>query len=216
MDTHNEIRNLLAAYEQGLLLPEETSRIEEHLYECDECFNEAASFSGAASLLRRSPAVREEIDRLAGLPESAEEKKTEPSSSAGFLKYLLAAAVIVFLAAPIYWFGLRTDNLRTLQTLELLPNRSSEHNIIYFADGGDVRISFYAQSDASDTIDLLISNLNGDTVFFDPGFSDFNEWGMGTIVLPVGMFEEGHFSLLLSFPSDSTDVHEVQYLFRVR
>ena len=79
-----------------------------------------------------------------------------------------------------------------------------------------MRISFYAQNDTRDTFSLLISNVNGDTVIFDPGFSDFNEWGLGTIELPVDMFAEGHYSLLLPFQSDTADNHAVQYMLRVK
>jgi len=213
MNIHDEIKNLLAAYEQDVLPPDEESRIEEHLYECDDCFSEAASFSGAAALLRRSAAVREEIARLAESPGSVKRENTGPSSSANFLKYLLAAAVLCVLVIPFYWYG-SDGNVR--QTLNLLASRAAGQETIDLATRGDVRINFQAQNALPDTLHLLIANISGDTLVFEPEFRGFNEFGLGTVVLPVGMFEEGHYYLILTDPGDSLGRHQVQYLFRAK
>jgi len=203
------IGQLLHDYELGFLSDEARQRFELHLYDCDHCLKECRSFADVSQLISDDSEARELISRLVAKDSP---KKTAPS----ILKFLLAAALMCVLAIPTYWYGFRDEKVGTFQTLELLPSRAGGSNIIYFADGGDVRINFHTQSNTRDTVDLLISNINGDTVLFDPGFSDFNEWGLGTIELPVDMFAEGHYSLLLSFPTDSTDVHHVQYMFRVK
>ena len=85
-----EIRDMLYAYELGMLDDGERTKVETHLMDCEECFESARAFREAAALLRESEAVRSQ---------SMSEAPAKPSrkSSSLWRLWIPAAAVLVFL-----------------------------------------------------------------------------------------------------------------------
>jgi hypothetical protein len=102
-----------------------------------------------------------------------------------------------------------------VQTLELLPSRAGGNDIIYLEKGGDVEISFFVAEQFQGEADLIISSIAGDTVLHTPGFSDFNDQGLGSITLSVSKFSDGHYMLTI-IPVPETGLEERIYMFRVK
>lgn len=63
--TDPRFRQMLYAYELGLLTEAETREMELHLYECEHCFAQVQKFREAAELLRDDKGIKEEIGRMA-------------------------------------------------------------------------------------------------------------------------------------------------------
>jgi tetratricopeptide (TPR) repeat protein len=112
---NNRVREMLAAYELGLLSEDERAEVETHLLECDFCFQDVREFETASSLLSTDGDVRETIHDelvstdLPGGPETDQEharsrkvwKAIVPTS-------LVAAAVLVFLLLRPFEFEIHS------------------------------------------------------------------------------------------------------------
>lgn len=100
MNSHEELAPLLAAYELKLLSPEDRARFEGHLIECDNCFEDAYSYSTVAEyfveMRKRQPAVRRtKLLRIAPLA--------------------VAACLVIFAAAG-YWIFKETSGVQEMTT----------------------------------------------------------------------------------------------------
>jgi hypothetical protein len=207
-----EQEQLLHDYELGLLSDEDNCRFEMHLYECDYCLAQVREFMDVSRILARDPDARAMVDKVAGESESKKERKKHSP----YLRLLIAAVLIVIVIVPIYRYGIYEEPTDVLQTLELLPARTGGSDIIYLKKGGNVAISFYVVDEFQGTANLMISKVDGDTMLSLEDFSDFNELGLGTITIPVTDFSEGHYMLIIEPLGDSTTVHDIRYMFRVK
>jgi tetratricopeptide (TPR) repeat protein len=105
MNEHETMRERLAAYEQGLLSPDERRAFETHALECDACFAELARGSRAAEALRRRGlALKQAV---------AERPARQPLWPALRVAFPLAAAVTF---AAVLLLRPRSPDLRELAT----------------------------------------------------------------------------------------------------
>jgi len=212
--TNIEIGRLLHDYELDMLSAEDKHRFEMHLYDCDHCLSQARGFLDVSRIMRHDRDARAVIQNISGELNHTEtegvRKKPTP-----FIRYLLAAAIVMMIAVSAYWYSKRTETPSAMQSLELLSSRGGGSDIIYLQKGGDVEISFYVAENFEGEADLTISSIDGDTVFYVPGFSDFNDRGLGSITLPVSDFSDGHYMLTIK-PNQETGIEERVYMFRVK
>jgi hypothetical protein len=154
------------------------------------------------------------VESLTGEEEkrdAAERKAWTPST-----KLLIAAAIVLVLAVPVYRFWLQPEHAAVVQTLELLPTRTTGSDVVYLEKGGEVEITFFAGEELRTSADIVIAEFEGDTVLVRPEFSDFNEQGLGTLTLPVSEFSLGHFVLVVNPIVGDTVSQEIHYMFRVK
>jgi hypothetical protein len=207
-----KLGQLLHDYELGLLSDEDSSRFEMHLYECDYCLEQVREFMDVSRFIAANQDSRAIIEEAAGQPEHGNEKK----SSAPIIKLLIAAAIALVIFIPIYKFVLYEKPVSITQTLELLPTRTGGNDVIYLDKGGDVQISFYVADNFKGPADLIIAKVNADTVISQKSLTDFDEHGVGTIIVPVTKFSAGHYTLHL-IPVENVDWHDEKlYMFRVK
>jgi len=108
MNRHQEIQELIAAYEFDLLTPEQRIDVEAHVKECDQCFEDLYEFAPVSNEIRHQriqmPAMK--------------------TSRREFPRYLMAAIIIVAVAGAIWIYRfsmvshepvLRGSNAITLQ-----------------------------------------------------------------------------------------------------
>ncbi|MGQ0722041.1 MAG: tetratricopeptide repeat protein [Candidatus Eiseniibacteriota bacterium] len=105
MNVHQQMRERLAAYEQGLLEGDERRAFEAHALECDECFAELSRGSAATDALR---------GKGTALLEAVTEKPARPPLWPALRLTLPLAAAVAF--AAVLLLRPRTPDLRELAT----------------------------------------------------------------------------------------------------
>ena len=91
----NKYKELLHAYELGLLDEADQKELELHLMECESCFEELKQFKAEAGLLRMDPQLAE----IAADAEDADDKhKSRP-----LIKYILSAAAVLLILLLKPW-----------------------------------------------------------------------------------------------------------------
>ena len=81
--------------------------------------------------------------------------------------------------------------------------------------GGDVEIRFVLEDADTVTIgSIMIQSAEGDVVFEDEGYSEFNEKGLGIIRLSASEFEPGLYIMTIIDLSRSSPLPTVEYHFR--
>ena len=210
----NELGLLLHDYELGLLSADDKLRFELHLYECDYCLTQVREFAETSRIFKHDPTIREIVEALADDSDNVNRGSARNKSSL-FTRLLIAAVIVLAVSAPIYLYWSQPEQSIARQTLELLPSRSGGSNIIYLDQGGEVTISFYADEELQASADIVIAEIEGDTLLIRQNFSDFNEHGLGTITLPLSTFFTGHYMLTIK-PDSETELGERIYMFRVK
>jgi hypothetical protein len=197
---------MLYAYELGMLSPEDTLALEQHLYECDHCYQNAREFMDAADLLRRSSRVKSEIKRAA----HSGVRRTVS-------RFLLAVAAMVVVAIPIYKLVVVPDQPGVVQTLFLTSMRDNSPAALNLDRGGTADIRFVLDgANQTDTHSVEIAARHGETVYVDAEFSGFNEFGQGVITLPVATFQHGYYVLTITDVVRGDTLRLAQYPFRVQ
>lgn len=212
--TNPQLGRLLHDFELELLSPEDRHRFELHLYDCAHCLHQAREFMSVSRILKYDPDAHAIVKDLAGESDDVKQGRSRKQFSP-FTKLLIAAVIVVVLAIPAYRYWLQPDQTAVRQTLELLPARAGGSDVIYLEKGGDVEISFYVAEYFQGRVDLIISSIAGDTLINTPGFSDFNDNGLGSITLPISMFSDSHYLLNIK-PDPETGVEGRIYMFRVK
>lgn len=212
--TNTGLGRLLHDYELDMLPPEDRHRFELHLYECDYCSSQVREFIDVSHIMRHDSDAQAVIRDISGELSQTETERIRKRPFP-FTRYLIAAVIVMMIAVPAYWYSQRTDTPSVMQSLELLSSRSGGDDIIYLEKGGDVVISFYIAENFRREPDLIISSIDGDTVFYTPGFEDFNDKGLGTITLPISVFSDGHYMLTIK-PDPETGLEDRVYMFRVK
>jgi hypothetical protein len=212
--TNIDMGRLLHDYELDMLPVEDKRKFELHLYECDHCLSLVREFIDASRIIRHDRDAQTIVEDIAGEQDDAALPRTGRKSSP-FTRYLIAAVIVLAIGVPAFWYSQQQDTPLVTQSLELLSSRAGGNDIIYLEKGGDVEISFYVAENFQGEADLIISSIDGDTVFYTPGFSDFNDKGLGSFTLPVSMFSGGHYMLSIK-PDPETGHEERAYMFRVK
>jgi hypothetical protein len=210
--SNKKLGQLLHDYELGLLSDEDNRRFEMHLYECDYCLEQVREFMDVSKFIigdRDSKAI---IEEAASRPEHGNEKK----SSAPFTKLLIAAAIALMIFIPVYKYVIYDRPISPTQTLELLPTRTGGDDVIYLDKGGDVQINFYVAEYFRGPADLTIAKVNADILLSRKNLTDFDEHGIGSIIVPVAKFSEGHYILHIMPTANVERQNEKTYMFRVK
>ncbi len=216
------IGELRHAYELGALSVEDTEKFEIHLLSCESCYEEVARFEKASGLLRTDPDVRREV-RLA-----AEAKERQPSLVTSLLKYLWPETPLVFrpavafflLALMIYpaYQGMKggESGLRQIQTISLIPSRSTATAVFQSASNQDGLISFVCPgAEVGKEYRLVIEKQDGTEILSTDSFTGFDEYETGRIVVPLGRLSKGTYRLVISDPQDTDATREQVYVFEV-
>ncbi len=95
---NRRFREMLHRYELGRLPVEEQEELEQHLLECDECFQDFSEFQATVEHIRFSPKVRDAIVQLAGQEEAT---PAVPKKAGKFRPFLIPASLITALALII-------------------------------------------------------------------------------------------------------------------
>jgi hypothetical protein len=209
-----DMGRLLHDYELDMLSTEDKQQFELHLYECDHCLSLVREFMSVSRIIRHDQDARAIVQDIVGEQEDRTSRPTQTWASP-YIKLLIAAVICVAIALPVHRYWLQSDKTSVVQTLELLPSRAGGNDIIYLEKGGDVEISFFVAEQFQGEADLIISSIAGDTVLHTPGFSDFNDQGLGSITLSVSKFSDGHYMLTI-IPVPETGLEERIYMFRVK
>jgi len=108
-------RDLLHAYELGMLTDEERRELELHLLECDSCMEEVKHLRATINTMRQSQDVRDSVEQMASETERAAD--TTESETIGIIRgwrmivptTLIAAVVILILILKPWHIEFRTD-----------------------------------------------------------------------------------------------------------
>jgi len=211
--SNTELGQLLHIYELDLLSEEDKRRFEMHLYDCRHCLTQVQEFMDVARMIEHDPEARALVSDIAGETDTGRKRSRKKSST--FYRLLIAAVIVIVLAVPVYRYWLQPEKTAAVQTLEFRPSRAGGSDVLYLDKGGEVEIAFFLADQYTGTATVAIVSIEGDTVVSIPDFSAFDNDGVGTVVLPMGSFDKGHYSLTIVPPAES-EIHERIYMFRVK
>jgi len=195
----------LYAYELGMLTEEEAQEVERHLYACEDCFNQAREFRNVVRLLHQSDRVRSQIRS-----DATGRRITKMT------RLLIAAVAVVALAFPAYRLLFESTSTPTVQSLYLVPFRDNSATVLDLNEGGTAEIRFVIEgANVTDTHSVVISRRNGPTVYSDDAFAGFNQFGQGTVSLPVNRFDKGYYVLTVFDSKGKDTLTLAAYPFRV-
>jgi len=194
--------SLLHAYELGILSDEERKEFETHYLECDYCFESVKELQQVAWLLRKDPAVFEAAHAIVkGSPARPNLLTFLESLWATARQYALAkpiavAALLIVLAIPTY---ILLTGQEEYQVIELLAVRGETHEVISLDKGGKVEIDFvFGDAKRSVPYGISIISYGGEKVYSDFDYSEFDQNGMGRLILPVAEFSAGYYKLVIT------------------
>jgi len=195
-------------YELGLLNPMDTEKFELHLYECDYCATQIEEFREATRLVLADDGLKSIASELVTKSDTAKgSRKITP-----IFRYLIAAALVLAIAIPVYY----STDVETLpgvsQVLELNPARSGSNNVIYLDQEGDVEINFFIADGYTGTVDLVITTIEGDTIMTKTGMSVSST---GSVRLPISSLKAGHY-ILKAMPASDEAFTERIYMFSTK
>ena len=204
--TDEKVGKLLHAYELGALSDEDAERFEIHLLGCEQCFAEVQQFSQSANILRDDHAMLQDAGKTT-VPD------TGPASLTGRIRRYLwpdmplvfrPAVTIVLILLLIYpaYLGLlsvRGHDARTVVSVSLMSARSSAAEAISIPAGKDLVISFHIHDAVpGDEYLLELRDDENSRLIYDESFSDFDEYSLGSILIPNDLMKNGRYRLELT------------------
>ncbi|MBD3232661.1 MAG: hypothetical protein GF315_02945 [candidate division Zixibacteria bacterium] len=215
-------KDLLHAYEMGILSEDERKRVEIHLLKCESCFETVQEGHESAQMMK----TEGEFRAVAG--EYGKEKVAGERLWNRLKMYLfspitlpkphrIATVFVIFLivAFSVYKFGIDTGSeYRVQQVLKFYPNRAVTANFIELEQGGVAVIEFvYGEAQPGQSYRLQIKSLDSEYIVLDSVFSEFNDLGRGSVSIPVEAFTRGFFRL--QFIDPESNQPQMEYRFRV-
>jgi hypothetical protein len=222
--TDKHFENMMHAFELGMLEEKDCRRLEIHLYECESCFEKAKKLQKAARLLRADSEVRDSLRDVEADNHSKMKKAESDVCQERTVKewkgknwFALAAVLIIAIAIPVFYPGIINDeSAEQVQQLHLNPLRGSGESVIYLGEVGDVEIRFVVETAQPGTIvQIQLGQVDGEIIYVEDRFSDFNSAGQGTIILSLSLFKAGHYMMTISDTTGNLQQSDIQYLFRV-
>jgi hypothetical protein len=213
---------MLHGFELGLLSEEDRQAFEEHLLDCDHCYELAKHFLPTSLLLRHDPDLRAD-----GISDEASSKTALPDGDKAETKIgwfnltrtLSIAALIIVLAIPVYWFGFRDAAAPDVtQRLVFTSVRGGTPALLYADKSGVVELVFARDSLVVDLeYHVIVSSRDGASVLYENArFSDFDSLGAGSVSLPLSDFIPGFYVLFVTPRSEHPELSKRQYNFRVK
>jgi hypothetical protein len=206
--TDKNLREKLFTYELAILSGEERRELEEHLYECDACYHDLDQFADWAEYLRDEKSVRDSV-----LSDADQVKKENRKPV--ITRLLLTVAAVLVLTIPTYFLWLQPPDVDITQRINLVPTRALASGVIDLEYGGNAEIGFVAEGIRTGHTYLVTIASRDKNVVYQETYSEFNESGLGSLVVPVDTFEAGFYSLSVTDPSDTPPSTLVEYTFRV-
>lgn len=216
---------MLHAYELGILSEEEAKQFEIHLMSCERCRTTVAEFEEHAAILRDNERVGDATRR------SLQAEPEESLKHAGFWSRLWPEAPLLLKPGLIYIalvavsipaiVGVRTmvgrqDLARPAQALRLVPNRTAEAGAVQIKSGLDGVVCFgVTEIVPGKGYDVLVSAEDGQPIFHNHRFTDFDAYGFGNLVIPSGSLRPGGYRLVVTDPDVTGDSVVAEYRFRV-
>lgn len=215
---------LLHAYELNALSEEDTEKVEIHLLGCEHCFRQLTDFERETTLLSSDHEVREIIAEAAG-----EEYPRSESLLKRFWRHVwpetpfvfkpaLAYLLILLMILPAYR-GLKrlaSDRIRPVQTVNLVPDRSSSGDVFKISAGSDGLLRFvFRRAVDGQAYELTIESEDGAVVFRDAAFVGFDEYGVGQLLLPITGMNPGNYRLVINDPRAELPLSRREYSFTI-
>lgn len=214
-----KFKEMIHAFELDLLTEDDGSKFEQHVLECNSCFEEVRQFLPVSILMRNDLEFQadEVCDR--GLSEWDKDSTEAKVGWFNLTRTLAIAALIIILAVPIYWFGLReTITSDTTQRLLFTSIRGGTPPILYTGKGGVAELVFTRDSLISGLeYHVIVSSRDGKSILYENRFfSDFDSLGIGYISLPLSEFAPGFYILSIIAESEDSVLSRQLYNFRVK
>lgn len=225
--TNIETGRRLHDYELDTLSTEDKQQFELHLYECDHCMSRVREFMDVSRIIRHDPDFRAIVQDIA----AELDKKKQPIKPArskilnllwpetprfALARLIPALVLLLIISFPIYRL---IDNLRPdyRQTINLFPIRGGEKTVLLSEKGGQAVINFVIENPVPAGIyEIQISSEEGKDVYSNKGFSEFNEQGMGSVILPLDSLGKGGYKLTISEATGDSLETAGEYYFTVK
>ena len=219
--TNEQMRALLHTYELGGLSEEDAERFEIHLTECETCFNDVKAFQAEARILRVDNDARAII---ANPPLAA---AAGESWIARIWSCLWPKAPLVFRPAVAYFavlliafvaipFLSDSTEIRPFRIVDLVDVRSGGAIVIESGAECDYILRFrLSGADTSTSYGVVIKSANNKTVFEQDNFSEFDNFGIGGLILPGSKLSPGQYELHVTDPTSEPAATVRLYRFKV-
>ena len=221
--TDKNLGKLLHAYEIGILSEQECEQFETHLLGCEHCHSMLESFEERASLLATSEKVKEVVG------ESVRRKVTEEPFIARMwnliwpkaplmLRPAVAYILVLLMIIPAYQGLMRSsdEQIRSVQTVRLLPGRSTAENTLEVSSGNNGLLSFvFRGAIAGESYRVMIVAEDDEVIFRDDAFKGFDEYETGRLLLPIAELTPGGYRLVITDPRADPSVGRTEYSFRI-
>ncbi len=217
------IGKLLHAYELRMLPNDLQEKFELHLLKCEHCFAQLKQHSTRTEMLRSDPEVLGEIGRLDGDEQPGLLKRLSGSlwpDGPLLLRPAVTCLVILLLLAPAYLGIVGLDNgndgIRPVQIVNLSPTRAIKNVTFRIDHGVDGLLQFYFEGAMVDS-NYIVTILDDDRqpMMADSSFKAFDQYGTGSLLIPVGTMKTGDYHLILTGPTRDSPSETCRYRFRI-
>ena len=125
-------KELLAAYEMGLLDGEELQQVEQHLMVCDDCLNEVRQFHETAGHILNSPRIRKLVEAFS---EVAAKSKPLTGKKSYFAVVPVAVVILIFLILQPWKIEISTkkamaEEIKRIIEFKCLKRSTNRNNMI--------------------------------------------------------------------------------------
>lgn len=221
--TNKNLGNLLHAYEIGILSEQECEQFETHLLGCEHCHSMLESFEERASLLATSEKVKEVVG------ESVRRKSAEEPfitriwnliwpKAPLMLRPAVAYILVLLMIIPAYQGLMRSsdEQIRSVQTVRLLPGRSTAENALKVSSGNNGLLSFvFRGAIAGESYRVMIVAEDDEVIFRDDAFKGFDEYETGRLLLPIAELAPGVYRLVITDPRADALIGTREHIFRI-
>jgi hypothetical protein len=220
--TDPNMGKLLHAFELDQLDSDLKEQFEVHLLGCENCFEQVSRFENVASLLRSDPDVGKLVSSRAGF----EEAGTAPVGSLWarlrrylwpetnfFLRPVVTYFIVLLLAYPAY-LGLRhmdEQPVQGMQSLLLTGTRALSDNRV---DAGLPLVVMFriAGARSGQTYRVIVKAQNGQVIYKNDRFENFNDREMATLLLAAGSLNAGRYRIEVKATDGDSLLHEYTFL----
>jgi len=222
--TNSKLGSLLHAYELKTLSGEEIEQFEIHLLECEYCFDEVQSFAEESSFLVSDEAVKNLIAGFDYAPQQIPLAKKRlwrllwPSETPYFLKPALLYLIVLLMIVPAFrgLTLLPDERVQTIQAINLLPIRSADNPVLKPVAGDKGLINFvFDGAETGKSYIVNIKSIEGDLIYIDSDFRDFDSFQTGRLILPISKMKTGDYILTITDPRAKPPYDKKEYSFKI-
>jgi len=203
-----------------MLTPEDNERFEIHLIECDHCYQEYEEFGKITKLLKTEKKIELTVNEI------VEDVPAKESLCSKILRYLwpetnlflkpaIGYLAIILLIYPAY-LGLKgtdSNNIRPVQMLHLIPERSTTQSAMV---GEDILLIFaYKDSQPGSSYRITIKSIEGVLIFQDNDYNRFDKFKAGRLLLPAKKMKPGSYTLVIEDTQTAQPYKRQEYAFEI-